>query len=137
MAVSFRNPETAKPDRTVFALKLQDDRFITKFDDSDLCDNEQFTTCLTSFQTALATAEEKKYDKNVILQLIESNAKLVSIKSERKIKELENCIDPLRHDLSVYQYMLGVPNRENNEGPESVPETSMYLHVYVYLLYDV
>jgi len=70
---------------------------------------------LAEFETALLKVQEKNYDQNLILKLIETNAQLISHELTKKIMGLEASNVLLQRELLVYQYLYGKGNIDTSD----------------------
>jgi len=127
LRIELNMAEYIPPPKTLFSVKIVNGQLVVEnYDDSgDMVPEgirEHYHACLNNFRSALALANEKDYDKDVINQLLLSNDHLVLCLPNRRIKELELKIEelelslaPLRHHQAAHQYMLGAEITETDE----------------------
>jgi len=103
--------------KTVFSVKLINTDFVVEYPEpvsTDDTDRNQLNVYLQSFRAVLDTIKERRYDRDLVSQLMEAQTQLVIYEPrrriqdlERQIKEMENAYIPLKHRLAAYEYAMG------------------------------
>jgi len=103
--------------RTVFLVKLIYTDFVVECPEpvsTDDTDRNQLNVYLQSFRAVLDTIKERRYDRDLVSQLMEAQTQLVIYEPrkkiqdlERQIHEMENAYIPLKHQLAAYEYAMG------------------------------
>jgi len=97
--------------KTIFAMKMINNEFVVEYDEavvSDDCNNEELTQNLQNFRAVLDEIKVKRYDRNIISKLMDTQTKLVKYEQKRRIQELEKAMILLHHRLASYEYSLGL-----------------------------
>jgi len=101
------------PHTKVFSVKIVDNQFVVENEDDSGITVEEgtrqyYNACLKTFERALAYVNERKYNKDIISQLLLSSTRLTLCIPNRRIEELELSLAPIRHQLAAFQYISGM-----------------------------
>jgi len=118
----------------LFSVKIVDNQCVLETDNDSAVQEDlrvHYHTCLNDFERALVGVNEKGYDRDIISQLLLSNTRLTLCVPNRRIRELELDLAPLRYQLAAHQYILGTPNEAADEPNQQAAAEVTGEHIHI------